>query len=235
MDTQEHIQVLRLHLLAMSKLSQRAVDYAIKGYELGSPEFCRHTRRGDVQLYELRHRITDLARRLLMHELSSNPKALMDELTADAKVRFTMCALRISTALHAACNAAAEIAQNTMLLLEQARVSERAALQRVCCLVNRMMGLCIVALFKKDVQHAEIVLHNRQARRLFEQTFHDLRYEIERHNDIDQRTAAPALLELAIARGLNQIARETSEIAEAILFWLEGKEWILEPALSCEI
>jgi phosphate uptake regulator len=210
-DTQKRIQDLRLHLLDMSKLSQRAVDYAIKGYKLGSPEFCRYVRRGDQELRELHRRITDMCQKLPMKEL-----ALMEGPDLAPEARFPVSALRISSALQATCTAAAEIAHHTMLLLEDVRPPGAAALEKVCYLVNRLMCLCIVALFKKNGQHAETVLQNHDLARLFEQASHDLR------NDTSGQTAIPAALELAIANSLKQIARQTREIAEAIVFWLEG-------------
>ena len=210
-DAQKRIQDLRLHLLDMSKLSQRAVDYAIKGYKLGSPEFCRYVRRGDRELRELHRRITEMCQQLPTKEL-----ALMEGPDLASEARFPVSALRISSALQAMCTAAAEIAHHTMLLLEAVRRPSAAALEKVCYLINRLMCLCIVALFKKNGQHAEMVLQNHDLARLFEKASHDLR------NDTTRQTAIPAALELAIANSLKQIARQTREIAEAIVFWLEG-------------
>ena len=145
-DAQKRIQDLRLHLLDMSKLSQRAVDYAIKGYKLGSPEFCRYVRRGDRELRELHRRITEICRQLSMKEL-----ALLEGPDLASVARFPVSALRISNALQATCTAAAEIAHHTMLLLEDVRRPGAAALEKVCYLINRLMCLCIVALFKRTV------------------------------------------------------------------------------------
>ncbi len=75
--------------------------------------------------------------------------------------------------------------------------------KRLCYLINRLMCLCIVALFKKNGQHAETVLLNHDLPRLLEQASHDLR------NDTTRQTAIPAALELAIANSLKQIARQT--------------------------
>jgi phosphate uptake regulator len=215
MNTPKQIKDLRVHLLDMSKLSQRAVDYAIKGYRLGSPEFCRHVRYGAHLLGELRRKITDKCR-IFFLQMDFDSEALMDELALDAEKRFPLSALRICDALHAACTAAAEIAQNTMLLLEDSRVYASAALEKVCSLVSRLMGLCIVALFKKEIHHAEAVLHNRDIARSFEQAFDSLRAD-------NRRIDVTADLEFAIARSLGQIARHAQEIAEAIIFWLDGK------------
>jgi phosphate uptake regulator len=218
-DPQKRIQDLRLHLLDMSKLSQRAVDYAIKGYKLGSPEFCRYVRRGDRELRELHRRITEICRQLSMKEL-----ALLEGPDLASVARFPVSALRISNALQATCTAAAEIAHHTMLLLEDVRRPGAAALEKVCYLINRFMCLCIVALFKKNGQHAEAVLLNHDLPRLFEQASHDLR------NDLTRQTAIPAALELAIANSLKQIARQTYEIAEAIVFWLDGPRLVVASA-----
>jgi phosphate uptake regulator len=213
MDKEQALQFLRLCLLDMAKLSQRAVDYATKGYRLGSPEFCRYVRRGDHQLGELRRKIADLCQKL-----ATDSGALMDEPAADSKLRFPPSALRICNALHATSTASAEIAHHTMLLLEDADwVPGCEALEKVCYLVNRLMCLCIVSLFKRERQHAEAVLQNNDAVRLIERALYELR------SNVTRQTTIPAALELAITNSLKQIARQTNEIAEAIVFWLEDR------------
>jgi phosphate uptake regulator len=226
MDTQQQIQVLRLHLLDMSKLSQRAVDYAIKGYRLGSPEFCRYVRNGDCELGQLQRRITDMCQKLMTRELAVDSVDFVNEPTVDSRARFTVSAVQICGALQSICTATSEIAHHTMLLLEDARVTASAALEKVCYLVNRFMCLCIIALFKKESQHAETVLQNREIERLFDQAFKDLR------NDSSGRITIQAALELAITNSLRQIATKTREFAEAVVFWLEGRKCALESDAS---
>jgi hypothetical protein len=237
MDTQNHVQTLRLHLLDMAKLSQRAVDYATKGYKLGSPEFCRYVRRGDSQLGELRRRITALCQQLKVQETALDPEALHDGPVLGPEVRFPLSALRICNALYATCTAAAEIAHHTMLLLEDARIPGCEALQKICHLVNRMMCLCIIALFKSEIQHAETVLQNQEAARLLEQAYgvELLSARISFYNlrdGVTRETSITAALELAIANSLKQIANQAREIAEAIVFWLQGRRCVLEPSAS---
>jgi phosphate uptake regulator len=222
MNTPKYTQALRLHLLDMSKLSLRAVDYAIKDYKLGSPEFCRYVCHDDRQVGELRHKITDLCRKLLVEELDAEPDVFTRELDLDSEGRFPLSALRICGALYATCTAAIEIAQNVMFLLEEASVPTYAALKKLCDLVNRLMCLCIVALFKKEIHHAEKVLQNREVARLLEQAFYNLR------DDMNGQIAVPTDLELAITKSLGQIARQAHEIADAIVFWLDGKWSALE-------
>jgi phosphate uptake regulator len=208
----------------MSKLSYRAVDYAIKGYRLGSPEFSRYVRRGDSQLTEFHRKITDLCEKLLNHEFLVEDEFLIEDPTVSSDRRFPGVAMRICGALQAVCTATAEIAHHTMLLLEESCVPGSEALKEVCFLVNRLMCLCILAIFKKDIQYAQGILECDMAPH-FEQAFRNL------HLDVKRRTAIPAALEVAITNSLRQIARQTQEIAEAVLFWIEGKTYTVEAGI----
>ena len=223
MTIQAQLKVLRHHLLDMSKLSYRAVDYAIKGYRLGSPEFSRYVRRGDSELAAVHRKITDLCEKLLNQELLVD-ECLLDGSPAPSERRFPMVAMRICGALQAICTATSEIAHHTMLLLEDSCVPGSEALKEVCYLVNRLVCLCILALFKKDARYADAVLQN-DLTPLFEQAFRNLRFDVKR------RTAIPAALELAITNSLRQIARQTYEIAEAVLYWIEGKTYTVEAGI----
>ncbi len=211
MNTQKQIRLLRLSLLDMAKLSQRAVDYAVKGYKLGSPEFCRFVHRGDRQLRELRQKINDHCRRLFIETNSIRPEALREDPCADINLRFVLSALRISTALQATSTAAAEIAHHTLLSLDNVRFPGSPTLDKFCLLVNRLMSLCIVALFKEEACHAEAVLQNRELTRIFNSP--TLRHRRD---------------ELPISSNLKQIAAQVNEIAHAIVYWLEGTECALE-------
>jgi hypothetical protein len=178
----------------------------------------QYVRRGDSQLRGLHRNITDFCQKPKVQEPEVDSEARMARTDATKQLRFSRAALRICQALDAICTATAEIAHHTMLLLEDAGwVPGCEALEKACYLVNRLMCLCIVALFKKERQHAEAVLQNREGRRLFEQSFHELRNAV-------RKNAIPAALELAITNSLRQIANQTHEIAEAIAFWLEGKK-----------
>jgi hypothetical protein len=211
MNTQQQTQLLRRSLLEMARLSHRAVDYSIKGYKLGSPEFCRFVHRGDQQLRDLRQKVTDLSRRFLIDTNPLNANILTEDAEADPSIRFALSALRISTALHIACIASAEIAQHTLLSLDNARFHGSPTLDKFSRLTNRLMSLCVVALFNEDVRQAEIVLENRELAHIFN-------HPTQRHRRD----------ELPIASNLKQIATQVHEMAEAIVYWLEGTGYTLE-------
>jgi len=89
MNSQQHIHLLRVQLLAMSRLSQRAFDYAVKGYGLRNLEFARHVAAANSELEERHRRIKDLSRELMN-----------DGISKPSDSRFAFAAARYTGVLH---------------------------------------------------------------------------------------------------------------------------------------
>jgi hypothetical protein len=195
MNQQQHIHLLRVQLLAVSRLSQRALDYSIKGYEIRNLDFSRHVPASQCALEEHHSRIRELCRELMN-----------DGIAKPADSRFAFAALTIAAALHVTHAAAVQIAQDTVRLTESG-IHQSASLERMGQIVNGSMRLCIVALFQRDAEHAETALRHQEALRLLE----------------PPSIASQGELEQAVARSLGEVVKQTYEIAAAIIFWLEGK------------
>jgi phosphate uptake regulator len=204
-DIHPYIRTLRLQLLDMSRVSQRAVDYSIKAYTLDSPELCASVRDSTHEVNILHREVTEIARDLLLMELP-----------LESDVRFALSAVLICDALHSGHEQAVNIAANSSRLLEHGRTPEWSGLTRMGEAVNCLTRLCIIALFDEEIVHAETVLRNRGVERVFESTFYDW------YRNADQRLRAQASYELAITKSLSQMAKETYEIADAIVLWLVG-------------
>lgn len=206
-DIHQHIQAVRLQLLDMSRLSQRAVDYSIKAYKLDSPEFRASVRDNTYEVNILHREISEIARDLMLMELP-----------LESDVRFALSAVLICDAFHSIHAQAVKIAANSARLFENGHAPGCARLTRMGDIVNCLMRLCIIALFDEEVAHAETVLSNRGVERLFESVFYDW------YRNDDQRLRTLTSHELAITKGLSQIAKETYEIADAIVFSLKGPD-----------
>jgi Na+/phosphate symporter len=209
MNSQQHIHTLRVQLLAMSRLSQRALDYAVKSYALRNLDFARHVPAANGELEEHHRRIKGLSRELMNGGINKPSDS-----------RYAFAAASINTALHVTHTAAAAIAQDSMRLLESSGIHGCAALERMGHLVNGSIRLCIVALFEQDATHAKTVLRRHEAMRLRELT------SIALHPHIDRWAGAQGDFERSVIRSLGEIAKQAHEIADAILFWLEGKSCI---------
>jgi phosphate uptake regulator len=207
MNIQEQHESLRSQLLRMSRLSQRAVDYSIKAYELGRPEFCREVHSTEQELQKLRYGIADRGRTFLSADMPIN-----------AESRFACCALRICNALYSTYTAAAAIAVATTRGLEGKRKIEASIIGEMGQFVNSMVRLCAVALFNEELQHARNVLQSDRGRRWFNLSLRHVQ------TDLVQRSGAQAQFELAIVQNLGQIAEQSYDVAHAITVWLEGKD-----------
>ena len=213
MKLYQPINVLRVQLVEMSRLSQRALDYSIKGYQLGSPEFSRSVRSAERELEQHHQRIKDICRKLAARKV-----------TDSADCRFVLIAMRLSSALRTTSRVAVQIAQDTPSFFEISRMPKHAALCNLGDLVNSLVRLCIVALFKQEARYAETVLQSQAVWRRCEFVFES------RNESAHQVTDEEDTFEPAIARSLGTVARQAHDMADAILFWLNESDRELFPA-----
>jgi hypothetical protein len=207
MRDRQYSQVSRSHLLRMTRLVQRAVDYSIKAYELGSYELCHIVRNTEDELRKLQLEIGDRGRLL---RAEGRP--------VDAESTAASCALRVYSGLQVTYFAAAEIAQNTVLLLETERKTQSPSKMVTTNFVNGLVRLYTVALFNEEIQHARMILQVNEGHRRF-----DLQLNL-REEELIYRNDASARFELSITHCLAQIAEQAHEIAATITQWLNGKD-----------
>jgi hypothetical protein len=214
------IQILRSKLIAMTRLTQRTVDYSIKAMQLGRPELCRVVQNSRDEMNAVHCWIATHGRKLLDAGISGNDS------------RFACAALRISTALEAAYNAAVEIAEQSQTRFTTGWAPVSAELEYAGQFVNSLLRLCVLSLLNRDIRHARAVLHNAGTGQSL-----DLAVYLT-HRQWTQRTTAQARFEFAIIRSLDAIAGQTREFADSIILWLEeaghgvaaGKSAIRKPA-----
>jgi phosphate uptake regulator len=192
-------------------MCQRAVDYALKAYGLGSRECCTIVRNNKPEINVLRLEIEQITKEILLMEISE---------TLD--LRFVLSADRISTALEEVQVHADDIVTQSLRLLESSRRTICKDLVSMGDVVNRLMRLCVVSLFEENTEHAEVVLRSEGVQGEFEIGF------FESLNALDRSDIAEAVYEIAIADNLSRMARELREVANAIMFWLNDSEhdWV---------
>jgi phosphate uptake regulator len=195
----------------MARKCQRAVDYALKAYSLGSPGCCRLVRNNKSEINLLHLQIEESIRQILLMEISD---------TLD--LRFVLSADRLCNAFEEIHIHADDIATTSMRLLESAGRIGRKELVSMGDVVNRLMRLCVVSLFEESSGHAETVLRSEGVEGEFEMSF------FESLNTLDRSDIGEAVYEIAIADNLSRMARELREVANAIMFWLSDseEEWV---------
>ena len=202
MSNHYDIQILRSKLIAMTRLTQRTVDYSIKAFQLGRPDLCRVVQNSKEEMAAIRGWIANHGREFLATRIP-----------AGADFRFACAALRISTALEVACYAAFNIARHSAIRHAEGWTPVSAELEEAGNFVYRLLHLCILSLLKGDVRHAKAVLQSGSDRQGF-----DLAVYLA-HHDLAQRVSSHARFETALVRCLDGIAGQVREIADALLQW----------------
>ena len=200
-----HSQLLRFHLLAKARLAQRALDYSIKGYSLRKSEFSRSVHSVDLKCEGHHHQVKELCRGLMSGGI---PKP--------SDVHLALAALSIGNALHVAHSASNGIAQDTARLLESIGIQPCSALEAAGRQVTAAMRIAIVALFAKDLSVAHGVFRHKPRLQLREMN------SVALHPHVHRWTGAQGDFERSVIRNLGEVARQTNEIIDAILFWWDG-------------
>ena len=187
----------------MAMLSQRAVDYAIKGYALNSLELSRKViaMHGDVVELELciRNRGRDILASGAVFDLHSENACSQ---------------LRIFSSFRTVFTAATEIAQNLTVLSAREREVTFPRTAAAGESVNRLVRQCSVALFEQQRTIAETVFQIEGGRRGVDLALCCARLDLLRYSHTD------CGCELAIANCIGQIADQVYEIAESTIAWL---------------
>jgi hypothetical protein len=150
MSIHYEIQILRSKLIAMTRLTQRTVDYSIKQCNLAGPSSARDIQDSKDEMSAIRCRIASHSRELLETGVSG-----------EADSRFACAALRISGALEVAYDSAVEISQQIETRFATEWIPVCTELEDAGQFVNSLFRLCVLSLLNRDVRHAKVVLHNQ--------------------------------------------------------------------------
>lgn len=206
-------RILRSKMLAMSRLTQRAIEHSIRAIQHSSPGFCQNICDSMQEVQKLRRCISDLSRAVLAREV------LADRTLNQSDSHFACCALQICNVLCNSHASAVAIARNIMRRVEFRQTHESSALEEMGRYVNSLVRLNTVALFKRDVKLAKEVLESYGRGQWSELA------TCLAQNDPTQQSSAESRFEVEIATSLSQIAEQAHEIADAITFWLEDRSW----------
>jgi hypothetical protein len=210
MNFQQQHHALHIQLLGFSRLSQRALDYAIKGFQLGSLDFCESafTDSNEAEKYYR------LIKKICCHQIK-------DKAIHSSYFRFALASLRLNSALYTVYCASAKMLQRTMQLSESDRMSKCAALNGLGDVVNSLMRLCTIAFFNQETEYAEWVIQRQDVWRQCE-----FISEAE-YGDDHRWSASQDIFAVTITRSLGDIAKQAHEIADAILFWLRENDSVM--------
>jgi phosphate transport system protein len=205
---EERLNELRLHLLEMGGLVESAVHTSVQALIEANTELARHVLDDEPRINELEIQNDDLATGLL---------ALEQPVASD--LRFITAAIKINSNLERMGDKAANIADRSIALASEPAVTSLVDIARLGRLVEPMVHQALDAFVRRDSTLARSVLTADDA---VDDMRNHISAEIIQRLEEEPRFAKPWLDLLYIARSLERIGDHATNIAEDVVFMVDG-------------
>lgn len=205
---EERLNELRLHLLEMGGLVESAVHTGVQALIEANTELARQVLASEPRINELEIQNDDLATGLL---------ALEQPVASD--LRFITAAIKINSNLERMGDKAANIADRSIALASEPAVTSLVDIARLGRLVEPMVHHALDAFVRRDSALARSVLTADDA---VDDMRNHISAEIVQRLEEEPRFARPWLDLLYIARSLERIGDHATNIAEDVVFMVDG-------------
>lgn len=201
---------VRQMLLRMGGMVEGMVAKATQALIDRSSRLCNEVIDGDDQVDQLEMEIDELSHSILGRR---QPTAV--------DLRFLVAVMKINSDLERIGDSAVNIAQSVEQINEQPPLKPYIDLPHLSQLVQKMVRNSLDAFVNKDTKLAtEVCQSDDEVDGLYKQIFRELlTYMIE-----DPKTVSRALHLLLISRNLERIADHATNIAEDVIYYVEGRD-----------
>ena len=204
----EELEELRKELLTMAGLVELAVHQSVLSLTQRDQDRAQQVLVSEAKINQLEIRIDELATRLL---------ALHQPMARD--LRFLTAAIKINNDLERMGDLAVNIVERSLSLISQPPVKPMIDIPRMAQLTESMVRNSLDSFVKHDAELARSVLVSDDA-------VDDLRDSITKEligfMEKDPSTVSRALDLILVARNLERIADHATNIAEDVLFLIQG-------------
>ena len=206
---QQSLDELKELLLHMAGLSAQAIQRAIHAYSARDIELCDLVVRSEPAINELEREVDQRVHHLLATE---QPMAV--------DLRFILAVLRINKDLERVGDQAVNIARNAKDMAPF-EADLPVDIPRIAALAATMVRRAMQAFVEGDAEEAETVLMlDDEVDRLNHAAFDRLSGVIQQKPEM----ASQALGALLIARNIERIGDHATNIAEDVIFWVQGSD-----------
>jgi phosphate transport system protein len=207
---QQGLDQLKEQLLLMAGLAEQSVDKAVAGYSSRDAKVCNDVFALEKQINTAERNIDELALDLL---------AMQQPMAID--LRFITACMKINADLERVGDQAVNIAQRGLNEINVSQVEMPIDIARLAATAAGMIRRALDAFVNENVELAEAVLKMDDV--------------VDRMNDdnyvamVRQITQAPsttrqALDALLVSRNLERVADHATNIAEDVIFWIQGAD-----------
>ncbi|CAN5639196.1 phosphate signaling complex protein PhoU [soil metagenome] len=206
----EQLQELLQRVVLMGRVAESMIQLAVGGLISRNESGCTDVFIKEQEVNAFHVEIDDRAVKLT---------ALRQPVASDA--RFLFMASKIGSELERIADQAVNICQNAHYVLESPRPKPLIDLPIMADIAQKMVRDSLTAMINRDVSLANTVLEEEQKVDAFrDQIFHTLLREIGTENGMVQRDISLIL----IARNVERIGDHATNIAEEVIYWIQGRD-----------
>ena len=207
---QQSLEDLKEQLLVMAGLAEQAIQRAIEAYRTRDLSICDLVSRSEIAINRLERDIDQAALDLLAME---QPMAI--------DLRFILSVIKINADLERVGDSAKAISDRVRSMDQMAVVDLPVDIPKMASLAADMVRKCLQSFIEKDAAMARSVLAMDDAVDLMNKAaYKALTKVMEEQSHI----APQALNALMISRALERVADHATNIAEDVIFWVQGTD-----------
>ena len=207
---QQSLDDLKENLLVMAGLAEQAIQRSIEAYRTRDLSICDLVSRSELAINRLERDIDQAALDLLAME---QPMAI--------DLRFILSVIKINADLERVGDAAKSISERVRHMTQMAVVELPVDIPKMASLASEMVRKSLQAFIEADAELARVVLTMDDAVDAMNRgAYKALTKVMEEESHI----APQALNALMISRSLERVADHATNIAEDIIFWVQGSD-----------
>ncbi len=207
---QQSLEDLKEQLLVMAGLAEQAIQRAIEAYRVRDLSICDLVNRSEIAINRLERDIDQAALDLLAME---QPMAI--------DLRFILSVIKINADLERVGDGAKAISDRVRSMEQMAQVELPVDIPRMAALAAEMVRKSLQSFIEADADLARAVLTMDDAvDGMNRAAYKSLTKVMEEQSHL----APQALNALMIARALERVADHATNIAEDVIFWVQGDD-----------
>jgi phosphate transport system protein len=207
---QQSLEDLKENLLVMAGLAEQAIQRAIEAYRVRDLSICDLVNRSEVAINRMERDIDQSALDLLAME---QPMAI--------DLRFILSVIKINADLERVGDAAKAISDRVRNMEQLGMVDLPVDIPRMASLAADMVRKSLQSFIEGDADLARMVLTMDDAvDAMNKAAYKSLTKVMEEQSHL----AAQALNALMISRSLERVADHATNIAEDVIFWVQGAD-----------
>jgi phosphate transport system protein len=207
---QQNLEELKEQLLVMAGLAEQSIQRAIEAYRVRDLSICDLVSRSEIAINRLEREIDQAALDLL---------AMQQPMAID--LRFILSVIKINADLERVGDAAKAISERVRSMEKMAQAELPVDIPRMAALATEMVRKSLQSFIEADAELARTILTMDDA----VDTMNRAAYKALTKVMEEQSHLAPqALNALMISRALERVADHATNIAEDVIFWVQGAD-----------